>query len=340
MRHWKLKYVVLGMSLAGLLFSNSYVFGQAKPIELSYSHQFPAPHKTSVLAAEWAKEIEKRTNGRVKITVYPGNTLTPADKNYQSVVNGVSAIGSSTLGYTRGRFPIMEVIDLPLGYASASAATTLANEVYNKYKPKELDDTKVMYFYAHGPGFFQTKKPINKLEDFKGMKLRCTGLSAKIVTALGGTPVAMPMSDTYDAISRGIVDGSVGPMEALYGWKLGEVIKFTDQNYGSAFSAAFFVVMNKEKWNSLPPDVQKTIEAVNAEWIGKAGKVWDEIDKEGRDFTLKQGNKIITYSPEETQRWAKAVTPLLDEYVQNAKGKGLPGDEILKFALDRVKQLK
>jgi TRAP-type C4-dicarboxylate transport system substrate-binding protein len=339
MRHL-MKYVVLGVSMIVLLFSSSYVFGQAKPIELSYSHQYPASHKSAILATEWAKEIETRTNGRVKITVYPGNTLTPADKNYQSVVNGVSAIGSSTLGYTRGRFPIMEVIDLPLGYKSANAAVQLANEVYNKYKPKELDDTKVMYFFAHGPGFFQTKKAINKLEDFKGMKLRCTGLSAKVVSALGGTPVAMPMPETYDAISRGIVEGSVGPMEALYGWKLAEVIKFTDQNYGSAFSAAFYVVMNKEKWNSLPPDVQKIIEAVNTEWIPRAGKVWDDIDKEGTDFTLKQGNKIITYSKEETERWAKAVRPLLDEYVKNAKDKGLPGDDVLKFCLDRTSKLQ
>jgi TRAP-type C4-dicarboxylate transport system substrate-binding protein len=337
MRAYTRKYLVFGLVLMVCFFFTTYASGQTKVIELNYSHQYPAPHKSAILAVEWAKEIEKRTNGRVKITVFPANTLVPADKSYQSVVNGTIDVGSSTLGYSRGRFPVMEVIDLPLGYKSATAAMRLANDVYNRFKPKELDDTKVMYFFAHGPGFFHSKKPINKLEDFKGMKMRCTGLSAKVVGALGGTPVAMPMPETYDALSRGIVDGSVAPMEALSGWKWGEVVKFTTQSYGAAYSAAFFVVMNKNKWNALPPDIQKIIETVNGEYLDKAGAVWDLIDKEGTDYTVKLGNKIITLSQEEDARWVKAVRPLLDEYVKNAKSKGQPGDEILKFALDRLK---
>ena len=339
MRQVSWSHALSALAIFGLLFCTSHVFGQTKPIELSYCHQYSATHAATTDLADWAKEIEKRTNGRVKITMYPGNALADADKIYQSTVKGILGIGSSTLGYNRGRFPIMEVIDLPLGYKSAMAATSLANEVYNKFKPKELDDTKVMYFFCHGPGFIHTKSPINKLDDIKGMKIRCTGLSAKVVTALGGTPVAMPMPETYDAISKGIVEGTVAPMEALKGWRLADVIKFTNQNRGSAFTAAFFVAMNKDKWNSLPPDIQKTIEAVNSEWIPKSAAVWDNIDQGGTEATLAKGNKIITYSPEETDRWAKAVRPLLDEYVKDAGSKNLPGDAVLKFALERVKQL-
>ncbi len=248
MRRVSWSHALSAVAIFGLLFCTSHVFGQTKPIELSYCHQYSPTHAASADLAAWAKEIEKRTNGRVKITMYPGNALADPDKIYQSTVKGILGIGSSTLGYNRGRFPIMEVIDLPLGYKSALAATRLANDVYNKFKPKELDDTKIMYFFCHGPGFIHTKRPINKLEDIKGMKIRCTGLSAKVVAALGGTPVAMPMPETYDAISKGIVEGTVAPMEALKGWRLAEVIKFTNQNWGSAFSAAFFVAMNKAKW--------------------------------------------------------------------------------------------
>jgi TRAP-type C4-dicarboxylate transport system substrate-binding protein len=99
----------------GLLFSTLPVFGQPKPIELTYSNFFPAPHNNSVLSVEWGKEVEKRTNGRVKVTVFPGGILTPAAQCYDGVVKGLSDVGLSVLGYTRGRFPLTEVLDLPLG---------------------------------------------------------------------------------------------------------------------------------------------------------------------------------------------------------------------------------
>jgi TRAP-type C4-dicarboxylate transport system substrate-binding protein len=150
----------------------------------------------------------------------------------------------------------------------------------------------------------------------------------------------MPMGETYDALSRGVVDGSMAPQEALQGWKWGEVVRFTTEDWGAAYSSGMFVVMNKDKWNALPPDIQKIIEKINGEWIEKQGKTWDEIDKEGRDFTLKSGNKIIPLSKEENEKWIKAVRPLLDDYVKNMKDKGLPGEEALKFCLDQLKKLQ
>jgi len=322
---------------AGLLFSLPGAMAQTKPTELSYSIFFPAPHKNTVLAGEWAKEIEKRTQGRVKIILFPGGTLTPADKCYDGVVKGISDIGMSVLGYTRGKFPLTEVIDLPLGYKSGVAATGLVNQYYQHFQPKEFEEVKILYLHAHGPGILHTKKAVHNLEDLKGMRIRSTGLSAKVVSALGGTPVAMPMGDTYDALKRGMVEGSMAPQESLQGWKWGEVVKFTTESFGSAYSTAFFVAMNKEKWNALPPEIQKIIEQVNAEWIEKTGKLWDEIDEAGREFTLKLGNEIISLSPQENQRWAKAARPILDDYVSSMKAKNLPGEEALKFCLEKLK---
>ncbi|MCU0538588.1 MAG: TRAP transporter substrate-binding protein [Desulfobacterales bacterium] len=312
----------------------------ADPIKLNYSIFFPAPHKNTVLATEWAQEIEKRTNGGVKITVFPGGTLTPADKCYDGVVNGISDIGFSVLAYTRGKFPLTELTDLPLGIKSGVVATRLINAYYQKFKPKEFDDVQVMYFHGHGPGLLHTKRAVNTLDDLKGMKIRCTGMAAKIVTALGGVPVAMPMGETYDALSRGVVDGSMAPQESLQGWKWGEVVKYTIENFGSSYSTGFFVVMNKDKWKALPPDVQKVIEAVNTEWIEKTGRLWDEIDKQGREFTLARGNQILPLSKEEDQKWAQQVRPILDEYVANMKAKNLPGEEALNFYLSEMKKLQ
>ena len=333
MRCWKWLSLCLCLSVIGLMIFTSPAFAQ---IKLNYSVFFPAPHKNAVLATEWAKEIEKRTGGKVQITVFPGGTLTPADKCYDGVVKGISDIGFSVLAYTRGKFPLTEVSDLPLGMKTGLVATKVINDYYKKFKPRELDEVKVMYLHGHGPGILFTKKEIKKLEDLKGMKIRCTGMAAKIVGALGGTPVAMPMGETYDALSRGVVDGSMAPQEALQGWKWGEVVKFTIENFSSSYSTGMFVVMNKDKWNALPPDIQKIIEQVNEEYIEKQGKTWDEIDKTGRDYTIGRGNKIIPLSPDESLKWEKAVKPLLDEYKKNMKGKGLPGDEVLSFYLQTI----
>ncbi|NQT55757.1 MAG: TRAP transporter substrate-binding protein DctP, partial [Desulfobacteraceae bacterium] len=198
---------------------------QAKPIELSYSNFFPPTHIQAKLGDSWAKEIEKRTNGKVKITYYPGGALLKGPKIYDGVLKGISDIGMSCLAYTRGIFPSMEVIDLPMGYPSGGAATAIIDEFYNKFKPKELSKVKIMYLHAHGPGLLHSKKPVKKLEDMKGLKVRSTGLSAKVVEALGGVPVAMGQGGTYEALQKGVVDATFSPMEVLKGWKQGEVIK-------------------------------------------------------------------------------------------------------------------
>ena len=333
MQRFKLVSLILCLSVIGFSFSISPAFAQTK---LNYSIFFPAPHKHSVLAAEWAKEVEKRTGGKVQITMHYGGTLTPADKCYDGVIRGISDIGMSVCGYTRGRFPLTEVIELPLGHKSGSVVTRVINEYINKFKPKEFDDVKMLYMHAHGPGMLHTKKPVNKLEDLKGMKIRAFGAVAKIATALGAAPVSMPMGETYEALSRGVVEASIAPYEALQGWKWGEVVKFTVEAPAMYYSSAFFVAMNKAKWNALPPDIQKIIEPINQEYIEKYALAWDEIDKAGKDFTLKLGNKIITLPADENRRWERALKPLYDDYVKSMKDKGLPGEEVLRFFLEQI----
>jgi TRAP-type C4-dicarboxylate transport system substrate-binding protein len=340
MRFLKVFFCVVCIAAFGLIDSSTQVLGQGKPIELTYSNFFPAPHKNAVLSVEWGKEIEKRTNGRVKVTVFPGGTLTPAAQCYDGVVKGLSDIGMSVMGYTRGRFPLTEVIDLPLGYKNGLEATRLINIYYKKFKPKEFSDVKVMYLHAHGPGLLHTKKPVEKLEDLKGLKISCHGLSSKIVAALGGVPVAMPMPERYDAIQKGVADGGVFPVESLKGWKLADVVNSTTQNFGSAYTTGFFVVMNKDRWESLPADIQKIIEDVNEEWILKTGQGWDEIDKEGYALAQEKGKKVIKLSKEEDARWADRVKPILSDYVKAMKEKNLPGEEALNFCMAELKKLQ
>jgi len=296
-------------------------------ITLSYSIFFPATHSQCEAAAAWTREIEANTGGRVKIDIFPGGTLTKADETYNAVVSGIADIGMSCFAYNRGRFPVMEAVDLPMGYPSGRVATLAANAFYQTMRPRELDEVQVLYLHAHGPGLLHTKKPVKSLDDLQGLKIRSTGLSAKVVSALGGVPVAMPQGATYEALQKGVVDGTFAPIETLKGWNQAEVVNSTVDCHQIGYTTGMYVVMNKAKWEALPEEVQKVFSEVSQRWIEVHAETWDSADLEGEEFTVNRGNQIFSISREEAARWTAAVTPVIDEYIQEAQGKGLPGEQ-------------
>ncbi|WP_316896867.1 TRAP transporter substrate-binding protein [Pseudodesulfovibrio indicus] len=307
-------------------------------VKLTYSNFFPPTNHQSQLAEAWCKEVEKRTGGKVVIEYYPGGTLSKAAQCYDGVVEGISDVGLSCLAYSRGRFPVMAAVDLPLGYQTAAQATATANAVYEHFKPEELADVEPMYFNGHGPGLlFTVSKPVKTLEDMKGEKIRATGNSAKLVAALGGTPVAKPMPENYQLLQKGVVDGSMHPIESNKSFKLGEVCKYGTDSFSVAYTTVFFIVMNKDKWASIDPESQAIIRDINTEWATKHAAAWDGADAEGRQFFLDQGGQIVELSAEESAAWAAAGRPVLDGYVAEVAEKGLDGKAILEFTQSTLK---
>jgi len=311
--------------------------GAAEAVRLKYSNFLPPLHAHSVLIDQWGKELEKRTDGRVKVSQFAGNTLTPANQTYDAVVKGITDIGLSILSYTPGRMPLSEVLTLPLGVKSGYQASHLANAFYKKFKPKELDDVKIFFLMGPGPFIWHSKNPVAKMDDLKGIRFKSDANTSKIVAAAGATPTTMPMSETYDAMKRGLAEGVLNPVETLKGWKFADVAGYTWENYGSASTNSFFVAMNKEKWSALPKDIQAIMDKLNEEWFEKHAKVWSEIDEESREWSLKKGHKFTKANPEDEAKMGERMKPVLDKYVADMKEKGLPGEEALKFALDFVK---
>jgi TRAP-type C4-dicarboxylate transport system substrate-binding protein len=317
------------------------IFGGCKPaaptpekaIELSYSHMWPDVYGQATLIADWAAEIEKRTNGKVKIVIYPANSLTTADQCYEGVVKGTSDIGHGCLAYTRGRFPLSEVLDLP-GYTFNAMVTTLiAEDFYRKFKPAELSDTHILYMHTHIPGTISTVagKPVRTLEDLKGLRIRATGLSAKIIEALGGAPVAMSAPEAYDALQKGVVDGTVGTPNMLKGFRFAEVTKYSVVCPAVGYATAFFIAMNLDTWNSLPKDVQKVFDEVSQEWVARTGERWNEMEVEGYQFAKGLGHEFIYVPEAEAARWVDAVKHLSSDYIAAMEAKGLPGKEALEY---------
>ena len=302
----------------------------AKPVELSYSIFFPASHLQAQTAEAWAREVERRSEGKVKITMFPGGTLTKAPQCYEGVVNGVSDIGMSVFAYTRGRFPLLEGLDLPLGYPDGITATRIANQMVRNYDPEELKDVHVLYLHAHGPGILASKKLVRSIEELEAMKIRATGLSAKIVSTLGAVPISMSQGETYDALQKGVVEATFCPVETLKGWKQGEVIDYVIDTTAIGYTTAMFVVMNRERWESLADDIRTVLTEVSEEWILKQGQAWDRSDAEGEQFVSDLGKSFIELSPDQEQAFVRAMDPVLADYVSATEAKGLPGRDFLQ----------
>ncbi|MGI5923109.1 MAG: TRAP transporter substrate-binding protein [Lentisphaeria bacterium] len=298
---------------------------------LAYSVFFPASHVQSQLACEWAEEVYQRTGGRVRIDVFPGGTLSGAAENFDCVINRVSDVGMSCFSYTRGLFPLMEALDLPLGYPDGMAATRIANDFLARFQPEELSDVHVLYVHAHGPGLLATIQPVESLDDLKGRSIRGTGITAQMVKAIGANAVGMSQPDTYEALRRGVVDGTFCPMETLKGWRQGEVINYVTKVPAAGYTTAMFAVMNKQVWERFPEDIKATISEVSREWIDRHGKAWDEIDHDGREFVQGLGKTITEMKPEEDARVAAALLPMLESWVKKSDAAGLPGTEAMAF---------
>jgi TRAP-type transport system periplasmic protein len=335
-------FIVAGLVLLGSFFvfaAISVPTVEAAKYNFTYSTFFPPTHIQTKVPEAWAKEIEKRSNGQIKIQIFTGGSLTPAPQIYDGVVKGISDFGLSVLAYSAGRFPVLSAVDNPLGYTNAFVATKVINELNKKFHPKEVSDVHICYLFAHGPGLLHTaRKPVHTLADVKGLKIRSTGTSQRIVRAMDAVPVAMSQGETYDALKKNIVDGTLVPMEALEGFKQAEVLKYTTLTYSCAYTQGFFVAMNLKKWNSLPPDLQKIITEVSKKYEDITAKAWEDSDVSGRKFAAKLGHEFITLTDAQSAAFKKAMKPVFAEYIKGADEKGVDGEAVFKAVQEMVEK--
>ena len=319
-------------------------YSAADVIKLKLANYFPPTHMNSVMMGKYCEELNKKLAGKVEITQYTGSTLLSADKMAAGVQTGIADIGLSNLSYTRGRFPVMEIMELPLGFPSPWIAGHVANDFYNKFKPKDFDNYQVLMLSTSPINVVQTlSKPVKTLEDVKGLKLRGTGRLGDIVKALGGTPIPVSTPEMYDSMKRGVIEGALLPLETLKGFKTGELVKHVTASWKIGSAYCFYVLMNKNKWNSLPADVKKVIADFSKEFNERWDVEWNKIDIEGKDFLTQQGGQILPLSDAESARWIKAVDVVVADYKKDVISKGSKAADVdawLAYVKERIEYWK
>ena len=324
----KRKIVVFVLS-ALFLFSTH---ASAEVIKLKLANYFPPMHMNSALFDKYCADLNQKLAGKVEITQYKGGILLGPDKMATGVLSGITDIGFCPISYNRGRFPVMEIMEMPLGFPSSWISGHVANDFYNKFKPKELDKYKVLYLSMTPTNVVQTaKKPVRTLDDIKGLKLRANAVMGDIAKALGATPIPMPAGDMYEALRKGIIDGIYLNMETLKGFNTGEIIRYVTPPWHLGSGAVLITFMSKKKWGSLPPDVQKVISDYSTQFMERHTVEFNRIEIEGQQFFLSKGGKIIPLSNAEGAKWVKAVQPVIDDYKKSMVAKGYKAADIDKY---------
>jgi TRAP-type C4-dicarboxylate transport system substrate-binding protein len=308
-------------------------------------HTFMAPQSNVWLSMHkpWMEKVEKESGGRIKFEAYPAMQLggTPVQL-YDQARDGVVDVVWTLPGNTAGRFPRVEVFELPFIMNNAEATSKAYWEYIQTQAPDEFKETQVIALQVHGPGMFHSaSKLIKSPADLKGMKVRGpTRQVTKLLAALGATPVGMPLPQIPDALSKGTIEGCVIPWEVVPSVKVHELTKFHTEFPASGpalYTTTFVMAMNKAKYESLSPDLKKVIDAnsglATSAWLGKTQQGNDPI---GRKAASDRGNTIHTLSSAEAQEFIKVSQAIDDEWVADINKRGFDGKKLLQTARDLI----
>ncbi|MBW1780443.1 MAG: TRAP transporter substrate-binding protein [Deltaproteobacteria bacterium] len=333
----KLGFILAGIFLAAVLtITWMPATAAAGPIKLTYANFPPAPTFPCVQMEKWKKEVEKRTNGKVAVQTFPGGTLLKAKAMMDGVIAGTADIGCLCMAYQPGRFMVTNATALPVGFPNAEVASLTLWDLYNKYKPEGFAKVKVLTMFTCAPANIYAKVPVKNLDDLKGLQLRASGGVAQVLKTLGANAVGMPQSQTPEALQKGVVKGAASSLETLKDFKYAEMCKYVTMLNGPVYP--FAVVMNMDKWNSLPKDVQAVFDELGPQQAAWTGVYMDNHVNESIAWSKKNYNIEITVLPEaEKAKWDNKLKPLVDKWIANAEGKGLPAKAIVSDIMDFAK---
>lgn len=337
-----MKKMTLAKALGAAALSATAASTWAQEVTLKFHHIWPASAMAPTqVIGPWCDKIAAESNNRMKCQVLhamSGGGTPP--QLVDRVKDGVDDLVVTLPGYTAGRFPMVEVFELPFSTNSAEAGAAAAWDYLQKHALSEFPGTKILAIWVHDEGYVHSNpKQIKSLDDFKGLKMRApTRQTNKLLAKLGATPVGMPVTAVADSLAKGTIDGYALPWEVIPAFKLHEMTKFHTETHPSRpalYSAVFIMGMNQAKYNSLPADLKAVIDRNSGAQLSRQiGKTWDASQAAGRKAAQDRGNTIMVLSAEETDRWIKASESIKDEWVAELDKRGANGKQLLKDATD------
>lgn len=337
MKKSTIKRTILAMACVLAIFTfigNDVLPVQAKTTELRVATYIPPVVHLAKAIDWWAAELQKRTNGALKVTVFHAQTLGKVRDSLDMLDSGTADVVMLPAPAFPGRFPVSELVaDTPLLRGNIRMANEVMDQLLMDGLLKEFNKYKVICWFNIDTMMLFTTKKVTTLEELKGLKIRARGrASTEIVERLGASPVALEVGELYTSLERGIVDGVTTSITAFSMMKLFEVCKYLvdEPLYGGLVP----ILMSKRSWNKLPSDIQLIIEQVNKELAYTFFNfTWKEM-KKGYEIASQGGREITKLNPKEQDRWQKTIRPVTDAALARINKKGLPGEKIMAKCQD------
>ena len=291
---------------------------------LTYSSWVPPTHHLTIWQANWTKEVEKATGGRVKFNSLPKHPAA-APGTFDAVRDGLVDLSYVTASYTPSRHILPLMPELPGAGETAEINSVAYSRIHWKHfhKVGEYKGVKLLAVWTHGPGQMFTKKPVNGIGDVQGLKIRTGGgIAEAVANALGASAFVKPAPESYELLKSGVADGVFFPFESIVSFKLDTVIEQATVFRGGMYSSAFGFFMNEDKWNKLSKQDQAAIEKLSFEYAARSnGKSWDAADQVGLNALKKANVKIVDASPQMQAEVQKRSAPIIDDWVKKASAK-------------------
>jgi TRAP-type C4-dicarboxylate transport system substrate-binding protein len=312
----------------------------AQEVTLRMHHFLPAVSNVHRhFLAPWAQKIQQESGGRLRIQIFPSMQLGGAPPQlYDQARDGVADIVWTLPGNTPGRFPKVEVFELPfVAHRLAMPNAKACWEFTEKHLRDEFREVHPITVWAHDGGSIHSNKEVLRMEDLRGLKLRFpTRQAGEALRALGAAPIGLPIPQVPEALSQRVIDGAVVPWEVVPSIRLQELVRHHTEIPGSPtlYAATFIIAMNTAKYQSLPPDLKQVLDANSGMAAAEmAAKVWDEQGPAVRAMVeRRRDNKIVQISEAEKQRWMEATKPVVDAWVAGSRERGFDGAALLADA--------
>jgi len=311
-------------------------------VTLTFSSWVPPTHHLTVWQANWAADVEKATAGRVKFQSLPKAPAAPPG-TFDAVRDGLVDLSYVTASYTPARHILPLMAELP-GMADTAEVNSVAySRIHWKHFQKygEYKGVHLLAVFTHGPGQMFTKKPINGINDIKGLKIRTGGgIAEAVANAIGASAFVKPAPESYELLNSGVADGVFFPFESIASFKLDTVLQQATVFPGGMYSSAFGFFMNEDKWNKIPKQDQEIINQHSYEYAARSnGKSWDAADQKGIEALKKANVKIVQADPAFVSEVRKLSAPIIDDWIKKAGAKGVDAKGTLEEFRAEIRKL-